>query len=111
MKYQIAQNSQQIKQIINKEDAVMLLFSDGACNVGDALAPKLQQLVSEEFPQLTMVEINVQVLPEVKGEYNVFVIPTVLVYFAGKETIRHARFINIEQLKKEISRVYSIMFE
>jgi thioredoxin-like negative regulator of GroEL len=111
MKYLLAQNSEEIKKNINENAAVMLLFTDGSCNVGDALSPKLQQLVADEFSELTLIEINVRLLPEVKGEFNVFVIPTVLVFFDGKETIRHARFINVEQLKKEIKRLYTLLFE
>ena len=111
MKYTFARNQEEIKQAIEQQPAVMLLFSDGACNVGDALSPKLQQMLQASFPQMNFIEVNVQMLPETKGEYSVFVIPTVLVYFDGKETIRHARFVNVEQLKKEIARVYSLLFD
>ncbi len=110
MSYTFAQTLDDVNVFLKENPAVMVFFSDESCNVGDALSPKLQKMLEENYPEVKFLEVNVQLLPEARGFFNVFVIPTVLVYFDGKETIRHARHINIDKLKMEMSRIYDIMF-
>jgi hypothetical protein len=50
-------------------------------------------------------------LPEVAAQNRVFAAPTIVVFFAGRETIRKSRAFGIDELKAEISRPYSLMFE
>ncbi len=110
MSYTFAQTLDDANVFFKENPAVMVFFSDESCNVGDALSPKLQKMLEENYPEVKFLEVNVQLLPEARGFFNVFVIPTVLVYFDGKETIRYARHINIDKLKMEMSRIYDIMF-
>lgn len=110
MPYTFAQTLEEANEFLRENPAVLVFFSDESCQVGDALSPKLQQMIQDHFPEMKFLEINVQMLPEARGYYNVFVIPTVLVYFDGRETIREARHISVNQLSREINRVYNIMF-
>ncbi len=110
MSYTFAQTLDEANTFIKENPAVMVFFSDESCNVGDALSPKLQKMLEEHYPEVKFLEVNVQLLPEARGYFNVFVIPTVLVYFDGKETIRHARHINVEKLGMEMERIYNLMF-
>jgi len=110
MSYTFAQTLEEANEFLRENPAVLVFFSDESCNVGDALSPKLQDMVKSEFPEMKFLEVNVQMLPEARGYYNVFVIPSVLVYFDGRETIRQARHISVAKIAKEIDRVYSIMF-
>ena len=110
MNYTFAQTLEEANEFLRENAAVLVFFSDESCNVGDALSPKLQNMVSTQFPEMKFLEVNVQMLPEAKGYFNVFVIPTVLVYFDGKETIRQARLISVPKLAGEMERVYNILF-
>ena len=111
MEYIFAKTLDEAKQILAQRDAVLVFFSDESCNVGDALSPKLQEMLKKDYPKMDFLEINVQMIPEAKGYFNVFVIPTVLVYFAGRESIREARHINIPVLSSKTERLYQLMFE
>ncbi len=110
MDYTFAKTLEDANEFLRKHPAVLVFFSDESCNVGDALSPKLQNMLQENFSEMEFLEINVQMLPEARGYYNVFVIPTVLAYFDGRETIRQARHVNVPRLAQEIDRVYNIMF-
>ena len=110
MKYVFAKTLEEANDFLRNHQAVLVFFSDESCNVGDALSPKLQNMLEKDFPEMDFLEINVQMLPEARGYYNVFVIPTVLIYFDGRETIRQARHVNVPRLGQEIERVYNIMF-
>ncbi len=106
-----AENLDQAKAFIRNNDAVMVFFSDESCNVGDALAPKLLKMIQAHYPEMKFMEINVQMIPEASGYFNIFVIPSVLVYFDGRESIRQARHVNVSALQNEMSRLYALMFE
>lgn len=111
MEYVFARSLDEAKEYLQKEDAVLVFFSDESCNVGDALSPKLQKLLKENFPKMNFLEINVQLLPEARGHFNIFVIPSVLGYFGGQESIREARHISVPALAQKIDRIYHIMFD
>ncbi len=111
MEYIFARSLDEAKEYLQKEDAVLVFFSDESCNVGDALSPKLQNLLKTDFPKMNFLEINVQMLPEARGYFNIYVIPSVLAYFGGKESIREARHISVPVVGKKIERIYRIMFD
>ncbi len=110
MHYHFAESLEEAQRFLRENPAVMVFFSDESCNVGDALSPKLQALLKEHFPEMRFLEINVQMIPAARGYFNIFVIPSVLVYFDGRETLRYARHINVSQMAPEIDRVYDLMF-
>jgi hypothetical protein len=47
----------------------------------------------------------------IAGQYRVFTIPTLLIYFEGKEQLRYSRNISIHQLEESLSRPYLMVFE
>ena len=110
MEYKFVQSLEEAKELLKVEDAVLVFFSDESCNVGDAISPKLQNMLKEEYPKMIFMEINTQMIPEARGYFNVFVIPTVLGYFAGQESIREARLISVPFLSQKIERIYHLLF-
>ena len=58
-----------------------------------------------------MIYIESDKLPEVAAQNRVFAAPTVVIFFAGRETIRKSRAFGLDELKAEIQRPYSMMFE
>jgi hypothetical protein len=58
-----------------------------------------------------MVFIESDQLPELAAQNRVFTAPTVIVFFAGRETIRKSRAFGVDELRSEIERPYSIIFE
>ncbi|NPA46137.1 MAG: thioredoxin family protein [Chlorobi bacterium] len=110
MQYHFAESLEDALRFLKEHEAVMVFFSDESCNVGDALSPKLQNMLKEHFDKMDFLEINVQMIPEARGHFNIFVIPSVLVYFDGRESIRQARHVNPTGLAREIDRLYALFF-
>lgn len=90
--------------------ALLIYFSNEGCNVCKTLKPKVEFLVGQEFPKMSMVYVKTDVLSETAGQNRVFTIPTILIFFYGKETIRRIRNFSIEELIREIKRPYSLIF-
>ena len=105
------QSYQDFKQLLENQDAVLAYFSTDACNVCKVLKPKVQEMIAESFPQMKMVYVQSDKQPELAAQNRVFAAPTVVVFFAGRETIRKSRAFGIDELKAEIQRPYSLLFE
>jgi thioredoxin-like negative regulator of GroEL len=97
-------------QLQEKEPALLAYFSTETCNVCKVLKPKVAELIQTAFPEIKMVYIQTDKLPEVAAQNQVFIVPTLLVYFGGREYIRKSRNIGIGELEREIARPYSMIF-
>ena len=102
---------QETQEIISKIDAVLLYFNTNSCSVGEALEPKVLNLVKKNFPKIEYYTVDINFQPEISANYNAFVEPTILVFFDGKETVRRSRNISILELEEAIRRPYQLIFE
>jgi thioredoxin-like negative regulator of GroEL len=50
------------------------------------LKPKVIEMIAESFPQMKMVFVESDKLPELAAQNRVFAAPTIIVFFAGRET-------------------------
>lgn len=90
----------------------MLLFYSGAqCGVCHALLPKVQELLEQNFPKMRFANVDCEAHPDIAAQHQVFTVPTIDIYFAGKSTTRLSSHFSIEQLSLAIQRQYSLLFE
>ncbi len=93
-----------------KTPATLIYFSHEQCNVCKVLKPKVAALIQESYPLIALADVDVHLHPEISGQLQLFTVPTILVFFEGKEYIRKSRHIGIEELAIEISRPYHLLF-
>ncbi len=105
------QTVDEFDKLLAENDAVLAYFSTETCSVCHVLKPKVFEMGSESFPQLKMIFVESDKSPELAAQYRVFTAPTVVVFFAGRETIRKSRAFGVDELKSEIARPYSLMFD
>lgn len=98
-----------INQILNTNDAVMLYFSAPTCNVCHALKPKLVEAIVDQFPTFVIESIDISQTPEIASHFSVFTIPTVLVFFQGREFLRKSRHMSVGEVIDSIERPYTLM--
>lgn len=111
MSYKIIQNELEYDTIIKENLGVLLYFSRVSCNVGEALEPKVIKLLEEEFPKIPFYFVDMDKTPTIPVKHSVFVEPTIIILFDGKETIRKSRIISIGELSDSIDRIYKLAFE
>ena len=102
--------SQNIKETISREAAVLVYFKNDMCAPCMALRPKVEELISSKFPEMKFIVVDSVENPELNGEFQVFANPTLLVFFDGKEYIRKSKYVSIPELEAEIGRLYGMMF-
>ena len=104
-------NIQELQDLIAGEKGVLLYFSSDSCSVCKVLKPKVAELLSKQFPSMVSSYVDTEKSPVIAGQYRVFTIPTILIFFEGKEQVRYSRNISMHQLEEAISRPYSMVFE
>jgi thioredoxin 1 len=87
----------------------LFYFSRPDCGVCKTLRPKIETMVREEFPLMEFKYFDLDEQPELAGEYSIFTIPAILVFFNDKETIREARYVSVEALEDSIRRYYDML--
>ncbi len=98
------------EQLKKTEKAFVLYITDGTCNVGESVTPKLEKLITEQFPKLTIYYTYASQTPELPAQLSVFTVPTVLVFFEGKLYIQKSRAFSLEELGQEVDRYYKMVF-
>jgi thioredoxin-like negative regulator of GroEL len=105
----IVNTNDSIKELINNNEMLLLYFGGNNCNVCTAMKPKVEVLL-KEFPKICSAQVDVEKSIEIAAAYNIFTIPVILVYIEGKEIIREARHISIQDIHDRIERYYSMLF-
>ena len=90
--------------------AVLAYFTTPDCNVCRVLKPKLTELLERDFPRLASVHVNCATHPDIAAAYGVFTVPTILVFFDGREWLREGRHLALQGFKQALSRPYGLMF-
>lgn len=97
--------------IIENNQACLIYFSHDNCNVCKVLKPKIQKLLEADFPKIKMFYSDTVVNPEIAAQNSIFTVPTILVFFDGKEFLRKSRNVGTVELRNDIDRPYTLLFE
>ncbi len=97
-------------KIVEEKKGVLFYFSTPTCNVCKVLKPKVKEMVSQKFKHMEFYYVDVEVAKSLAASLSVFTIPTILVFFGGKEFLRKSRYIGIKELENYIERPYSLLF-
>lgn len=89
---------------------LLLYFSAEPCTVCHAMLPKLQKTLmemrdAEEGRDYHLVVIESEKHPEICGQLLVFTVPTLLIFWEGREVLRESRFIDLNQIKRILSQI------
>jgi len=102
---------EELQNIIRTEVGILLYFSGENCNVCHALRPKFKELFDAEFPELKQIYLDAHEHSEIAAHYQVFSVPTMIVFMDGREFAREGRSVSLHQLKEKLARPYGMMVE
>jgi thioredoxin-like negative regulator of GroEL len=103
-------NSAELATAIASEDALLVYFSHEQCNVCKVLKPKIESLITSQYPNIQMCYADTVLHPEIAAQHAVFAVPTILVWFQGRETFRFSRNIGLNELENALNRPYNLLF-
>ena len=102
-------NLEELQTIIREEVGVLVYFSGENCNVCHALRPKFKETFQTHFPQLKQLYLDAHENPEISAHFQVFSVPTMLVFMDGREFAREGRLVSLHQLTQQLQRPYTMM--
>jgi thioredoxin-like negative regulator of GroEL len=100
---------EELQNTIKSEVGVLLYFSGENCNVCHALRPKFKELFDREFPHLKQIYLDAHENAEISAHYQVFSVPTMIVFMDGREFAREGRAVSLHQLTEKLKRPYDMM--
>lgn len=105
------QNIAEFEEITRQQAAVLAYFTGPGCGVCTVVKPKVESLLEMRFPKMAFCTINCEAQAEVAGQFGVHSVPTLILFFDGKETHRLARSFSIGELEQAIERTYHLLFD
>ena len=94
-------NSQEFKDMIANEEIVFVDFFAQWCGPCKMLAPSIEKL-ADEHPEVKVLKIDTDQVPELAMEYQVQSIPTLITFKNGQPATRQMGFIPYEALENMI---------
>ncbi|RPF53968.1 thioredoxin family protein [Aquisalibacillus elongatus] len=82
-----------------------LYISRVGCSVCHSLLPQVQTLM-ENYPEIELGHIEVNEVPEVAGRFNIFTVPVLILFVEGKEYLREARIVQMDEFNHKLSKIY-----
>lgn len=101
-------SKQEMEKLIAEEEFVLFYLSRPACGVCHALKPKIEK-IAERYDNLKTVYFNLDNDETVAGQFSIFTIPGILVFARGREWIREARYISVEDIDSQLNRVARLL--
>jgi len=104
-------SEQAVAELLQANEAVLLLFGGRQCGVCQAIKPQLEQLAAKEFPELAMGYIDCQ---DVAGTplcaaRGIFSLPVVQLWFQGQRFLEFARVFSIGDIREALARPYAAL--
>lgn len=100
----------ELQETIKNENAVMVYFSGEFCGVCKVLQPKIKDSFSKNLPKIKQIYIDADKFKQTAVEFGVFAVPTIIVYFDGKEHNRKSRNLSVDGFVDELQRPYGLFF-
>lgn len=106
---EIIRSYDELAHLIENNDMLMIYFGSEECSVCQSMMPKVESMI-KKFPKIKAVRVESDKNLKISAMFNVFTIPVILLYIQGKETIREARIISLDNLEQKIARYCQIFY-
>ena len=99
-----------MQAFVSDNEAAVVYFAGADCGVCHVLEPKVRALLSDSFPRIAFGRVATEQAAELAAQQGVFAVPTLLVFFEGRESFRYARNFSIGEVEGDIARPYGLFF-
>ncbi len=97
-------NYNEFQETLNNQPVHVAYFSHDECNVCKVLKPQVRGIV-EEFNQVQFTYVNTKESAEVSGQFMVFAVPTIILFYEGREAKRYSRHISLQDFRSFLERM------
>lgn len=100
-----------MQAFVRDNAAAVVYFAGADCGVCHILEPRVRALLTETFPRIAFGRVATEQASELAAQQSVFAVPTLLVFFDGRESFRYARNFSTGEIERDIARPYGMFFE
>ncbi|MGX7595832.1 thioredoxin family protein [Planococcus plakortidis] len=93
----------QFQQKIDGRESFLLFVKTDYCSVCEGLKPQVEGL--EPDSTIPFYLVNAARVPEIAGQLMLFTAPVVILFKQGKEQLRFARFVRMEELESRLGEL------
>lgn len=87
---------------IKTNDFCLLYIASPGCSVCEVDLPKTNDLVNKL--NVLSYQVSISDMPKLRGQYQVFAAPTIILFVAGNEFHRQSRIIDFSELEYRINQ-------
>ncbi len=98
----------EIQTKIANSNLILTYFSQPECNVCKTLRPKIEKLITG-YPIFEFQYIDTQLCSLLRGQYMIFAVPTILLFYQGKEVKRWSRYLSVDEIRHELDRYQTMI--
>lgn len=95
----------EIDYFIQQHELAFLFISRSNCSVCHGLLPQVQTLM-EKYPEIQTGHVNAEEVEAIAGRFSIFTVPVLLLFVDGKEYVREARIVHMDQFESKIDKIY-----
>ncbi len=89
-------------------EPLVIYITTPDCNVCEVIRPQIEAVL-EKYPGISALYVNSLQFPEVAAQNMVFTVPTLLVFYRGRELFKQSRAIQVSQFKQAMEQLKSMM--
>lgn len=93
----------EIQKKILDSNILLAYFSQPECTVCKTLRPKIESMVTG-YSAIDFQYIDTQICSLLRGQYLIFAVPTILLFYQGKEVKRWSRFLSLDEIRYELDK-------
>lgn len=97
-------NKSEMDKAIEDNPFVLFYLSKKKCGVCTALKPKIK-MIADKYDNLKQFYVDLENDETIIGQYSLFTVPALLVFVEGKETIREARYMSVDDIDSRLLRI------
>ncbi len=88
--------------------ASLILFGGEHCGVCHTIKPKIESLMAEQFPDITLAYVDCEQSPDICGQQSVFTLPVIKMYIEGQMYMELVRGFSLMELMRQVDRIYQL---
>jgi len=96
----------EVDSFIDQHQLSFIYISRPDCSVCHGLLPQVQSLM-EKYPEIQLGHVNADEVEVIAGRFFIFTVPVLLLFVDGKEYIREARIVHMDQFDEKVRKIYN----
>lgn len=95
-------------ELLKAQPALLVLFGGAHCGVCQAIKPRIDGLMAQHFPEITLAYVDCEQTPDACAQHGVFTLPVVKLFVHGQLCLEMARSFSLQELRSRIDRIYRL---